>query len=100
DRLLAVLGRTLVLELQVARWQGLLAGDTPTARFRSFVERLRRPEVAQGLLGEYPVLADQVTICLDNWVACGLQFVRDLAADWPCLASTFGLRTDGEQLAR
>src|SRR5205823_10739442 len=54
-RLLPVLARTLVLELNVARVQGLLSGETAAERFAAFVERLRQPEIALGILGEYPV---------------------------------------------
>ena len=53
--LLMRISRTLVLELHVARLQGHLQGETPQARFQSFIARLRRPEVAIAILAEYPV---------------------------------------------
>jgi type 2 lantibiotic biosynthesis protein LanM len=97
--LLAMVERTLVLELHVARMLGLLQGETPAEHYRSFIQRLRDPEVAQSLLDEYSVLAEQVEIRLDNWVAFGLTFLRDLAADWPRLAGIFGLGAN-DQLER
>jgi lantibiotic modifying enzyme len=35
-----MLGRTMVLELNVARLQGLLEGNTQQERFQSFLQRL------------------------------------------------------------
>src|SRR5262245_31849958 len=45
-----------VLELNVARLEGVLEGDTPEQRFASYFERLRNPEIAQRLWDEYVVL--------------------------------------------
>lgn len=52
QELLHLLNRTLVLELNVARLQGLLQGDTPQERFQSFIQRLRQQDVAFALLEE------------------------------------------------
>lgn len=83
------LDRTLVLEMHVARIQGLLEGETPEERYRSYVERLRRPEVVLALFQEYPLLAQQVSLCLDQWVACSLEFFERLSADWATIRQTF-----------
>jgi type 2 lantibiotic biosynthesis protein LanM len=93
-RLLSMLSRTLVLELHVARLQGLLEGDTPAARFRSFVERLRRPEHALACFREYPVLARQVAERVADWVATSLELLGHLCADWEALRATFSPTTD------
>jgi hypothetical protein len=100
QRLKTMLARTLVLELNVARLQGLLAGGTPRERFRDFVERLRRPDVALTLLREYPVLARQLTICVEQWVTCSLEFLQHLAADWEALRATFSPDSDPGSLAQ
>jgi type 2 lantibiotic biosynthesis protein LanM len=88
-RLLALMLRTLTLELHVARLQGDLHGETPEQRFQSFVQRLRRPEIARELFREYPVLARQVVVCLDNWLAASLEFLQRWCADWPVLRAAF-----------
>ncbi len=88
-QLLQILNRTLVLELNVARLQGLLEGNTPQERFYSFVEHLRKPEVRSALLQEYPVLARQTTICLNHWLVFSLEFLQHLCADWDELGATF-----------
>jgi type 2 lantibiotic biosynthesis protein LanM len=88
-RLLPILDRTLVLELNVARLEGRLAGDTPDDRFRSFVALLAGPETRRSLLDEYPVLARAVVETLDAWVGACLEFLARLAADRPRLIDTF-----------
>ncbi|MYX45816.1 type 2 lantipeptide synthetase LanM, partial [Streptomyces sp. SID89] len=49
--------RALVLELQVARVEGRLAGATPQARFRDFVAGAGTGAGLVRLFTEYPVLA-------------------------------------------
>src|SRR5258705_5857052 len=63
-RLLWMLDRTLVLELNVARLEGRLAGSTPEERFASFVESLRRRDAAMSILREYAVLARRLGECM------------------------------------
>jgi class II lanthipeptide synthase len=88
-QLLAMVSRTLVLELNVARLEGLLVGDTPEDRYRSFSERLSLPKIALAIMHEYPVLARQLTVRLDQWVAFSLEFVERLCADWDSIRTTF-----------
>jgi type 2 lantibiotic biosynthesis protein LanM len=82
-RILPLLSRTLVLELNVARLQELLVGATPAERFASFVERLRDPRTADALLREYPVLARQVLLDLELFREAIGEIFSQLAADWP-----------------
>jgi type 2 lantibiotic biosynthesis protein LanM len=84
-----ILNRTLVLELNVFRLQGLLTGNTPQERFRSFVERLRQRDVALSILQEYPVLARQTTICINHWLTFSLEFLGHLCADWQEIRAKF-----------
>ena len=88
-RLLPILSRTLVLELHVARMQGLLAGETAEERFAAFVARLRQPEVADAILREYPVLARQVLLDLELFREAALEICSHLAADWPRILERF-----------
>ena len=60
ERLFAMLGRTLILEMHVARIHGLLPGATAQERFAGFAERLRQREHVLALFEEYPVLARQL----------------------------------------
>jgi type 2 lantibiotic biosynthesis protein LanM len=92
--LLAMLGRTLVLELHVARVQGDLHGNAPEDRFESFARRLRDPGVALGLLREYPVLARQIVTCLDRWVEASRELLERLQADLPAIREAFSPAQD------
>jgi len=87
-QLSAMVGRTMVLELNVARLEGLLDGATPEDRFRSFLRRVRQPEIGLAILHEYPVLARQVIIRLGQWVAFSLEFLKRLCMDWDLIRSS------------
>ena len=89
DSLVPMLTRTLILELHVARLQGLLQGDTAEERYRSFFDRLRRRDTALSLLQEYPVLARQLVTRVTNWSAFSLEFLRHLGSDWEAVRATF-----------
>ena len=93
-RLLAMVSPTLVLELHVARLEGLLEGATAEGRFNSFVERLRQSDGALALLEEYPVLARQLVVHMENWANFSLEFLRHLASDWELLRATFAVDED------
>ncbi|MCK2244309.1 MULTISPECIES: type 2 lanthipeptide synthetase LanM family protein [unclassified Crossiella] len=80
--------RTLTLELNVARVQGRLAGDTPEDRFHSFTQALRDPETALTLWREYPVLARHVQGVLCRWFSTRVEFAQHLAADRAELITT------------
>jgi lantibiotic modifying enzyme len=56
-RLFMMIGRTFALELNVARLQGRLHGDTPEDRFQSFLRQLGNHGAALALLLEYPAPA-------------------------------------------
>jgi type 2 lantibiotic biosynthesis protein LanM len=81
-RLLEMLIPTLVLELNVARMAGVLDGETQQQRFESYAARLRQPDLALGLLVEYPVLARHLVVYLDHWTVYTLEYLRRLAEDW------------------
>lgn len=82
ESLVELLGRPIVLELQIARLQGHLRRSTPEERFREFVATLADPAVARGLLAEYPVLARQIVLCIDHWVTAVGEFLERLCDDW------------------
>ncbi len=97
-QLISMLSRALVLELNVARLQGLLCGTTPEERFQSFFEHLRQPDAALALFQEYPVLARQLTICLDHWADVSLEFLKHLCADWEMIRAIFSPACDPGRL--
>ncbi len=98
EKLFMMLNRTIALEVQVARLQGQLKGDTSQQRFYNFFEQLRQPEPTLALLQEYPVLARQLTIAIEQWVTFSLEFLHHLCADWQAIQTTFSLGNDIGQL--
>ncbi len=50
---------------------------------------LRRPEIRLRILHEYPVLARQLIIRIDQWVRFVLEFLERLCADWDVIRHTF-----------
>ncbi len=99
QQLMAMLVRTMVLELNVARLEDVLDGATAEQRFHNFLERLCRPDVALALLEEYPVLARQLVISIDHWVNFGLEFLEHLTADWELILTAFAPGRDPGPLA-
>jgi type 2 lantibiotic biosynthesis protein LanM len=97
--LLLLMNRTMVLELQLARQQGKLTGETSEERFRSFVESLREPETALAILRQYPVLARGLVETVDRWVAVSLEILERLAADWGDLRARFAPADEPGSLA-
>jgi type 2 lantibiotic biosynthesis protein LanM len=88
--LLQMMSRVLVLELNVARLEDVLAGDTPQERFGSFLGTLRQREVADQLLSEYQVLTRLISDRLEHWVTFSLEFLRHVCEDWSALRPWFG----------
>ena len=82
-RLEPVLLKTMVLELNVARVQGLLPGKTSAERFESFIERIQQSEIRLELFSEYPVLGREVVNALNAWLNCSLEFLERWHVDWP-----------------
>ena len=89
QRLLLMVSRTLVLELHVARLQGLLQGENAQDRFRHFCKRLRQPEIRLAILEEYPVLVRQLVVTIAHWANFSLEFLNHLASDWEAICATF-----------
>jgi type 2 lantibiotic biosynthesis protein LanM len=88
-QLIDKLSPVLVLELNIARMQGQLQGETPETRFESYTQTLAQPEAPARLLKEYPVMARQVTTALRHWIDFKLDFMRQLGADWAELGQLF-----------
>lgn len=84
-----ILSKTIVLEMHVARMQGRLQGETPEERFHSFLQELSQPEKMLSLLEEYAVLARELVETFDRWVACELELLERLCADWEQIQSVF-----------
>jgi type 2 lantibiotic biosynthesis protein LanM len=91
QRMLALLTRTMVLELNVAREEGRLQGATAQERFHNFAASLHQREVALALFAEYPVLARRLVGCADLWVTACQEMLERLAEDREAIQASLGL---------
>ncbi|HEV2843904.1 MAG TPA: type 2 lanthipeptide synthetase LanM family protein, partial [Thermoanaerobaculia bacterium] len=93
DLLLQSLGRAvnraMILELHIASETGQIQGETPQERFAGFLERVREPEHALGLLRQYPVIARYAVECADRWVFFASEVLEQLVADWDVIRDAF-----------
>lgn len=87
--------KVAILELNVARVQGLLVGETPQARYAHFARLLRTTELRQRLLEEYPVLARLLVTAAHYWEEFAVEFLEHLASDAARLSKELG---NGEPL--
>jgi type 2 lantibiotic biosynthesis protein LanM len=95
-----MMNRTLVLELNVARIQGQLQGESPEERFTSFIDRLSNdrlsnPGNVNALWEEYPVLARQLVLSLEQWAGNSIEFLERLADDWLEIQEQFNPEAPG-----
>ena len=81
--------KVMVLELNVARVQGNLQGETPEQRFNSFFQQFAQPEKIFMLLEEYSMLTRQIAGITECWLACELELLQRLCADWDEICQTF-----------
>ncbi|MEV4755971.1 type 2 lanthipeptide synthetase LanM family protein [Micromonospora sp. NPDC049559] len=88
-RLNAMLCRTTLLELAVARVGGRLSGGTPAERLHGFLAELRDPARRWSLLCRYPVLARQLVLVSRAWLTQTTRLLDRVAADLPALAEEF-----------
>ncbi|MFY0525587.1 type 2 lanthipeptide synthetase LanM family protein [Archangium gephyra] len=100
SELLQLLGRTLVLELNVARLEERLEGTSAQERFASFVRWLKHPVSARGLFEEYTVLARRLGHQVDTWVEVSLELMERLCADWPMLREALSPGKEPGRLVR
>ncbi|MBS3030687.1 MAG: type 2 lantipeptide synthetase LanM (plasmid) [Dolichospermum sp. DET50] len=89
SNLLVMLTRTMVLEFNIACLQNRVSGNNTEEKFISFLESLQTRDIQLNLLQEYPVLARQLVIYIQQWVEVSLEFIQRLCADWQEICSTF-----------
>lgn len=81
--------RMLVLELNIARLEDRLEGESPDERFKSFIELLQKRSVCQSIFSDYPVLTRHVLEGLEQLTDAILEMLHRLEADRALLAATF-----------
>ena len=95
NSILATVLKTFTMELNIARLQGTLAGETPEERFADFVRQLAEPAALRVFFERYPVLARDLLTVTDHWVAYSLEFLSHLCADWQEICARIALCDPG-----
>ncbi|MFE2205048.1 type 2 lanthipeptide synthetase LanM [Streptomyces rubiginosohelvolus] len=88
-RLLRMVKRVLVLEVNVARVKQHLPGTNPRDRFITFTESLSDPQTALDLLADYPVLARELVAAFEQWITSRAEFASRFTADLSLLHEQF-----------
>ena len=99
-RVLPMVLRTLALELNVARMQSTLVGETSEARFSDFVRTLKTPEFRQQFFQEYVVLAQQIHQAAEQCQAATGELLERLSQDWESIVHQFFGGTSPGDLAQ
>jgi type 2 lantibiotic biosynthesis protein LanM len=94
------LDSVMVLELNVARVQSKLKGETPEDRFRSFCDRLRQKDVRLAIVREYPVLFRSLYIATLTWADFSLELFDRLSRDWQLIRRALATGADPGRLTR
>ncbi|AEM87102.1 type 2 lanthipeptide synthetase LanM family protein [Streptomyces violaceusniger] len=82
NRLLKISARTLILELNVARVDGKLRGDSPEHRYSFYAQGLLADDgYLAGLFAEYPVLGRSMVECARRWVVHVSEVLSRLVTD-------------------
>jgi type 2 lantibiotic biosynthesis protein LanM len=88
-QLLQISTRTFVLELNIARIEERLTGQTSEERYESFLQLISSHDETLRLLSEYPVLTRQLVHTAENWVNASVEFASRLSHDWPAIKDQF-----------
>jgi type 2 lantibiotic biosynthesis protein LanM len=82
NQLIESVEKIIVLELNVWRVKGKLKGESPEERFDYFCNQLKKPMTSLSILHDYPVLARQVVVVINDWVDSSIEFLKRLCNDW------------------
>lgn len=93
-KLISQSNRALVLELNIARLEEKLEGETPEQRFTYFRNLLKDPDFLLLILLDYPVLTRQAVVTTNYWARNSLDCLERLTRDWKEIVSTLSPMSD------
>jgi type 2 lantibiotic biosynthesis protein LanM len=94
QRIEQAISKPLILELNIARLQKQLAGDSGEERIADFLRQLSQRERLRAFLLDYPVLARYLVTIIDHWASYSLELLQHLCLDWHDICITFTPGTD------
>ena len=83
--------RVMVLELNIAKMQEELQGDSPAARFQDFIRQKCSPEQLISLLEDYPLLFRKIHDFVMQWAEVSAETALRLNADIGDIEEHFGI---------
>jgi type 2 lantibiotic biosynthesis protein LanM len=89
NRLLRIINKLCVLELNVARERGDLTANEPAERLHQFLQRLRQRDLGLALLREYPVAVRLLVDYMEAWLDASTELFQRLRNDWALIAERF-----------
>ena len=95
-----ILMRTMILEMNVARLQGYLKGDTKEQRYTNYVDQLKDPQIAINLLQEYAPLARYVWDITQQWAKNTSRVLQRLDDDAAEIHQQLGINLSSSKLTR
>ncbi|MEZ6101779.1 MAG: type 2 lanthipeptide synthetase LanM family protein [Pirellulaceae bacterium] len=98
SKLVSMISRSLVLELNVARLEDRLRGVTAAERFQDFIDQMARPQQAIAFFDEYPVLARTVAVLVKQAIETSVELAERLCRDWHDIRATFFAGTNPGKL--
>ncbi len=98
EQLMTYFIKTAVLELNVARVEGRLHGNTPEERFQDFIWQVIQQKSIPPLLEEYAVLTRQLVECIESWTTREQELLTRLCSDWEEISHTFSPERNPGQL--
>ena len=88
--LITLAGRVLIYELNLARLEKRLHGETPEKRFEYFVENcIRRKEDIYKILSKYPVLARMMVQTAERWKIAIFEALERFLHDYDFIGESF-----------
>lgn len=82
NMVIARIARTMTLEINIAKLEGKLVGETSQERFTAFSLLLLEEKFIENLLSEYPLLFRQILIDAENKLRFINEFINNLNQDW------------------
>lgn len=92
-RLQRQIQKTLILEINIARVENRLSGESKEERFNSFVQLLRQREGRLAIFLQYPVMTRRIWQTLERWYAASCELADRLQTDYALLNAEFDLES-------
>lgn len=81
-RLIPIVTRPLILEMNVLKLQGQLPGNNATERFEQFIRHLKDNDYCQKVLTEYQEMARCIDVTVNQWRSHSRELIERISENW------------------